>query len=360
MEKTTPLTEWHQTHEGQMVPFGGFLMPVQYGHGILHEHRLVREKAGLFDVSHMGEFRLSGKDALANLHKVITNDYTDLEIGKIRYGILVEANGCAVDDLLVYKLADEDYLLVVNASNTEKDEAYFREHLFGNVQFSNISSDLGQIALQGPMSQTILARLTDEIPEAYYSFRENVKVGGYNLIISRTGYTGEDGFELYCASADTVGLWELLLKTGEAEGLEPCGLGARDTLRLEAAMPLYGHELSPSITPIEAGLKMFVKPDREGFIAREALMKEPLRRRIGLELIDRGIAREGSPVYFEGRQVGFVSSGTHSPTMNKAIAMALVEKDVFQNTDFSIDVRGRQLKARKIKLPFYKKPQGEK
>jgi aminomethyltransferase len=152
----------------------------------------------------------------------------------------------------------------------------------------------------------------------------------------------------------------LLLKTGEAEGLEPCGLGARDTLRLEAAMPLYGHELSPSITPIEAGLKMFVKPDREGFIAREALMKEPLRRRIGLELIDRGIAREGSPVYFEGRQVGFVSSGTHSPTLNKAIAMALVEKDVFQNTDFSIDVRGRQLKARKIKLPFYKKPQGEK
>lgn len=353
MEKTTPLTQWHIEHQGQMVPFGGYLMPVQYAHGILHEHHLVRQKAGLFDVSHMGELRLKGKDALANLHHLISNDYSDLQIGRIRYGILVQADGCAVDDLLVYKMADEDYFICVNASNIEKDEAYFRAHLFGEFTFENVSSHYGQIALQGPDSVKILSHLTQIIPSQYYSFNDHVRIEDIDVLVSRTGYTGEDGFELYVQAQDTVKLWELLLNVGEPYGLEPCGLGARDTLRLEAAMPLYGHELSEHITPLEAGLKMFTKPLTAGQIAQEVLSAEPKRRRIGLSLIDRGIAREGSPVLFQGEVVGQVTSGTHSPSLNKAIAMALVESRVVQETQFSIDVRGRILAAEKTKLPFY-------
>lgn len=355
MEKTTPLTEWHIAHQGQMVPFGGFLMPVQYAGGILHEHRLVREKAGLFDVSHMGEFRMQGPDALSNLNALVSNDFTDLAIGKIRYGILVKADGTAVDDLLVYKCTEQDYLVVVNASNTEKDADYFRNHLYGDVNFSNISEKLGQIAIQGPLSESILSILTQELPKDYYSFKDQVDLKGFTVLISRTGYTGEDGFEIYTKAEDTVAVWERLLEAGKEQGLEPCGLGARDTLRLEAAMPLYGHELSDTITPLEAGLKPFVKADRPGFIAREALLKDPKRRRIGLILSDRGIAREGSPVYLDGKLVGTVTSGTHSPTLNKAIAMALVEAEAFNGTEFEIDVRGRKLKAQKTKLPFYKK-----
>lgn len=353
MEKTTPLTQWHSDHQGQMVPFGGFLMPVQYAHGILHEHHCVRQKAGLFDVSHMGELRLKGKDALANLHYLISNDFTDLEIGRIRYGILIQKDGCAVDDLLVYKMAEDDYFICVNASNIEKDEAYFRAHLFGSVQFENVSNHYGQIALQGPHSVEILQQLTDKIPEHYYSFIDHVSIESMDVLVSRTGYTGEDGFELYVQTQDTVKLWERLLEVGEVYGLEPCGLGARDTLRLEAAMPLYGHELSEHITPLEAGLKMFTKPLTAGLIAKDILQCEPQRRRIGLSLIDRGIAREGAPVLFQGKVVGQVTSGTHSPSLNKSIAMALVDRSVFNETQFRIEVRGRILAAEKTKLPFY-------
>jgi aminomethyltransferase len=355
MDKATPLFAEHEALGATMVPFGGFIMPIQYPKGILTEHKAVREKAGLFDVSHMGELTLSGPDALANLNRLISNDFTDLEIGKIRYGVLVREDGTAVDDLLVYKRNIEDYLIVVNASNTDKDDAYFQAHLKGQFTYANVSSSFGQIALQGPMSEFILRLLTDQIPQAYYSFIDQVNFNGIPTLISRTGYTGEDGFELYCASENTVVLWNTLLKSGTPYGLEPCGLGARDTLRLEAGMPLYGHELDDHTTPIEAGLKFFTKLDKPDFIATEALSQSPKKRRIGLRLIDRGIAREGSELYFNGQPVGRVTSGTMSPTLGVAIAMGYVHPDVFTETCFEIDVRGRRLKAEKVKLPFYKK-----
>lgn len=355
MEKTTPLFNWHKNHNGNIVEFGGYLMPLHYSNGILHEHHVVRTKVGLFDVSHMGEFHFSGKDALANLNYLISNDFSDLEIDKTRYGILVRKDGTAVDDLLVYRMAEEEYLVVVNAANIDKDEAYFREHLFGDVVFQNISEDCGQIAIQGPLSQELLKRLTPINDMPYYTFKGNVNIAGKNVLISRTGYTGEDGYEIYTAAADTEFLWELFLETGKDLGVEPCGLGCRDTLRLEAAMPLYGHELNDETTPLEAGLSMFVKLNKEKFIAHDALSEKPLKRRIGLQLIDRGIAREHCDVYFNGEKVGIISSGTKSPTLNQSIAMAFVPAELFKETQFEIDVRGKLLKAEKVKLPFYKR-----
>ena len=355
MEKITPLFNWHKNHDGNMVEFGGYLMPLHYAKGILHEHHTVRTKVGLFDVSHMGEFHFSGKDALANLQYLVSNDFSDLEIDKTRYGILVRKDGTAVDDLLVYRMTDQEYLVVVNASNIDKDEAYFREHLFGDVHFQNISEDCGQIAIQGPLSQELLKRLTDENDMPYYTFKGNVDIAGKNVLISRTGYTGEDGYEIYTAASDTEFLWELLLKTGEDLGVEPCGLGCRDTLRLEAAMPLFGHELNDETTPLEAGLSMFVKLNKDKFIAQEALSEKPSKRRIGLQLIDRGIAREHCDVYFNNEKVGHITSGTKSPTLNQSIAMAFVPAELFKEAEFYVDVRGKLLKAEKVKLPFYKR-----
>jgi aminomethyltransferase len=355
MDKKTPLYETHIDLNATMVPFAGYLMPVQYPQGILFEHRSVREKAGLFDVSHMGELHLTGKDALRNLNALVSNDFTDLAIGKIRYGVLLRKDGTAVDDLLVYHVDEEDYWIVVNASNTDKDFDYFTNNLSGGALIHNESDDWGQVALQGPLSEKILRKLTDKIPEAYYSFIQEVDLSGITCLISRTGYTGEDGFEIYCASDKVNHLWNLLLKVGEEDGLAPCGLGARDTLRLEAAMPLYGHELNDSMTPLEAGLKSFTKLDKPNFIAQEALSMPVLKRRIGLTLIDRGIAREHCPILFNGEIVGEVSSGTMSPTLGKAIAMGYIKAELFNETEFTIDVRGRLLKAERTKMPFYKK-----
>jgi aminomethyltransferase len=355
MDKHTVLTAWHQTHHGQMVSFGGFLMPVQYQNGILHEHHLVRTKAGLFDVSHMGEFTLKGKDALSNLNYLLSNDFTSLEIGNVRYGVLLYPNAKAVDDVLVYHTLENEYLLVVNASNIDKDEAYLKEHLNGDVEFENVSSNYGLIALQGPLSEKILSKLSSIYPKSYYSYLSDIPVNDITIDISRTGYTGEDGFEIFTKAKDTVHLWEMLLELGKDEGLEPCGLGARDTLRLEAGMPLYGHELSEDIGPLESGLKMFTKLDKEKCIAEEALKEIPKRRRIGLELIDRGIARENYPVYCKDQRVGHISSGTHSPTLQKSIAMAIIDEAYKDETLFEIDVRSKRLKAQKVKLPFVKK-----
>jgi aminomethyltransferase len=355
MDKKTPLYETHVDLGATMVPFAGFIMPVQYPKGILFEHRSVREKAGLFDVSHMGELHLTGKDALNNLNALVSNDFTDLAIGKIRYGVLVRKNGTAVDDLLVYKLAEDDYWIVVNASNTDKDYAYFTQNLYGGAVIHNESDEWGQVALQGPLSETILKKLTSSIPQAYYSFVPYALVSGIECLISRTGYTGEDGFELYCASDKVVHLWNLLLKAGEEDGLVPCGLGARDTLRLEAGMPLYGHELNDETTPLDAGLKMFTKLDKPNFIAQEALSVPRTKCRIGLTLLDRGIAREHCPILFNGEVVGEVSSGTMSPTLGVAIAMGYVKTELFNEIEFTIDVRGRILKAQRTKLPFTKK-----
>jgi aminomethyltransferase len=355
MEKKTPLYDLHVELKGNIVPFAGYLLPVNYPDGILHEHRLVRSKAGLFDVSHMGELILEGPDALANLQYLVTNDYRNLEIGSVRYGVLVKEDGTAVDDLLVYKMQEEKYFIVVNASNTDKDDAWIRAHLFGDVTLKNVSDGIGEIALQGPLAKEILSKICVDLPGKYYTFKDYVDVAGISCLVSATGYTGEAGYEIYCKAKETQQLFRAVLAAGKEEGLQACGLGCRDTLRLEAAMPLYGHELSEEITPVESGLKSFVKLDKERFIAQDALSQAPKRRRIGLELTDRGIAREHTPVWVEGKEVGFVTSGTMSPTLGKAIAMAIVDIDAIDAPVFQLDVRGRILAAKRTPLPFYKR-----
>ena len=353
MDKKTPLYEAHLSANAKMVSFASYLMPIQYEQGILSEHHAVRNQAGLFDVSHMGEFLLSGNDALSNLNYLITNDFTDLAIGKARYGILCDDDGFAIDDLIVYHTKEKEYLLVVNASNCEKDFKWMSEKITGEVVFENISDRIGQIALQGPNSEIILKEITSDIPTAYYSFIETT-INNQSCIISRTGYTGEDGFELYTNPETTVYLWNKLMEVGEKHQLQLCGLGCRDTLRLEAGMPLYGHELSDSITPLEAGLKIFVKLEKD-FIGKDALQTPACRKKVGLVLSERGIAREGQDIYQDEKKVGVVTSGTFSPTLNQAIALALVDVNVDIERAFEIDVRGKRIKAERVKLPFYRK-----
>ncbi len=352
MEKKTALYDTCVAYGGKMVPFAGYLLPVQYPNGIIHEHQVVREKVGLFDVSHMGEVVLKGEDALANLNHLLTNNYTSLLVGKARYGIMCYENGTAVDDLLVYHLGEDCYLLVVNASNEEKDYQWIKDHIFGKVTLENISSQVSQLALQGPLAIKVMEKLTSDIPQKNYSFVDGVDIQGIKVLLSRTGYTGEDGFELYCKNEEVAKLWEILMETGKEEGIEPCGLGARDTLRLEAAMPLYGHELTDEITPKEANLDFFIKYDKD-FIGKEYLLEEAKRVRIGLEVVDKGIAREGYEVYVGEEVVGKVTSGTKTPTVSKAIAMALVDDKYKEETEFLIDVRGKKLKAQQVELPFY-------
>ncbi|MFD1900479.1 glycine cleavage system aminomethyltransferase GcvT [Enterococcus termitis] len=361
MDLKTPLYEAHVKAGGKMVSFAGYMLPVQYSKtGVIKEHLAVRNQVGLFDVSHMGEVVYEGKDALANIQYVLTNDFSNLEIGRVRYTLMCNENGGVIDDLLVYKCSEEKYLLVVNAANREKDVAWMKQHLFGEVECSDQSDSFVQLALQGPNAKEIIARLTDEqeIPKKYYSFTENAVVGGVNCLLSRTGYTGEFGYELYCHANDGLKLWDLLLKTGEDYGIVPCGLGARDTLRLEAGMPLYGHEMNEEITPFETDLSFAVKMNKDDFIGKKALLEkgEPKITRIGLELTERGIVREGAAVYFNDRKIGQTTSGTMCPYVNKACAMALVKKDIVEiGSIIEVEVRGKKLAAEITTLPFVKK-----
>lgn len=360
MELKTPLYDTHVEMGAKIVPFGGFLMPVQYS-GVIAEHMAVRTACGLFDVSHMGEVTLKGADALKNVNNLLTNNFEGMEDGQARYGMMCLENGGIIDDLIVYKMSDVEYLLVVNASNTDKDFKWIADHVFGDCVAENVSAAWGQVALQGPKAEEILRRLTpaEQIPEKNYTFVAEGKVGDIACIVSRTGYTGEDGFELYCAADDVVALWKLLLKEGEADGLIPCGLGARDTLRLEAAMPLYGHELTEEINPYQAVLGIFCKLDKEDFIGKAALVEAKANlkmRRVGLKITGRGIAREHCDVYVGDEKIGFVSSGTHCPYIGGAIAMAYVPVEYKEpGTAVEIDVRGRRVAAEVIKTPFYKR-----
>ena len=363
-EKKTPLYDRHVAAGGKIVPFAGYLLPVQYGSGVIAEHMAVRTQAGLFDVSHMGEITLEGPDALMNINRLVTNDCTGMVNGQVRYSPMCYENGGVVDDLMVYRCEEERYLLVVNAANREKDAQWIESHLMGNVRFADISDTVAQIALQGPRSEEILRKLCppESIPVKYYYFVEKgvarIPGGDIPCIVSKTGYTGEDGYELYCANADAPRLWDALLEAGKEEGLIPCGLGARDTLRLEAAMPLYGHEMDETVTPIEAGLGYFVKMTKEDFIGKEAMEKmgAPARKRVGLRMTGRGIAREHCPVFLDDAQIGMTTSGTHCPYLNHAAAMAMVEADkAAEGTQVEVDVRGRRIAAEIVKLPFYKK-----
>lgn len=359
MELKTPLYETHLKYGGKVVPFAGYLLPIQY-EGIIAEHTAVRTACGLFDVSHMGEVKIIGKDALANIQRLVCNDCSGMYDGQVRYSPMCNENGGVVDDLLVYRVNEQAYLIVINAANHDKDVAWMSERIKGEAQFEDISAQVAQLALQGPKAADIISKLTDEekIPQKNYSFKRSVKVGSITCLLSRTGYTGEDGFELYTAPADAPALWEELMQAGKEFGLAPCGLGARDTLRLEAAMPLYGHEMDDTVTPLETGLGFFVKLGKDDFIGKRAMVKagEPKRERIGVELVGRGIARQGDPVIVNSAEIGKVTSGTMCPFVKKAVAMALVEKGKVNVGDsIAVEVRGKAIEAVCVKLPFYKR-----
>ncbi|MEG2118961.1 MAG: glycine cleavage system aminomethyltransferase GcvT [Pseudoflavonifractor sp.] len=353
MELKTPLYQRHEALGGKIVPFAGYLLPVQYQEGVIAEHKTVREHAGIFDVSHMGEAILEGPDAVSNLDRILTNQFGDLAVGGARYALMLYENGGTVDDLIVYRRGEERFLLVLNASNKDKDVAWLEEHISGNVRFSDVSDRVAQIALQGPESKEIIVKLTapENLPAKYYTFTENVALAGVPCMISRTGYTGEFGYELYLAPENAVAVWDALL----AAGAVPCGLGARDTLRLEAGMPLYGHELSSEIDPLTAELGFAVKLGKD-FIGREALLKNgaPVRTRVGLRVTGRGIVREHEPVFIGARQVGQTSSGTHCPTLGVGCAMAYLNvTDAAVGTAVEVEVRGRRISAEVVALPFY-------
>ncbi|MYH31825.1 MAG: glycine cleavage system aminomethyltransferase GcvT [Acidobacteria bacterium] len=361
--QTTPLHARHRALGARMTPFGGWDMPLQYS-GIAEEHRAVRTAAGLFDVSHMGEVEIAGDDALAAVQRIASNDARKLEPGRAQYSALTTPAGTVVDDVLVYQLAAGHYLLVINAANIAKDVAWIRKGIAaaGDAVAVNASSRYALIALQGPRAAAILQGLTavelDGV--AYYTFA-NGEVANVRATISRTGYTGEDGFELFVppAQADTV--WSTLLAAGGSEGLLPAGLGARDTLRLEAGMRLSGQDMDETTTLIEAGLGWTVGWDKASFVGREALLEQkrtgPARRLVGFEMLDRGIARHDHAVYAGADRVGRVTSGTLTPFLQKAVGMAYVPVELAaRDTELSIDVRGRRLRARVVRMPFYRRP----
>ncbi|WP_418765649.1 glycine cleavage system aminomethyltransferase GcvT [Mailhella sp.] len=358
MEQKTPLYDVHVTEGGKIVPFAGYLLPVQYPSGVIKEHMAVRQAAGLFDVSHMGEILFTGPTALDTLNHLLTNDFTDMPVGKVRYSVMCNDKGGVIDDLVVYKFGDEEYLAVVNAANRHKDYAHMAAHLLPGTKAEDISDSVAQLALQGPSAPAVLQKLVseDKLPKKYYTAVRDVDVNGMTCMISRTGYTGELGYEIYTAPENAVSLWKTLREAGEEYGLIPCGLGARDTLRLEAAMPLYGHEMDETITPLEAGLDFGVKLGKPDFIGKDALVAagKPARVRVGLVMTGRGIAREHQPVFLGDTQIGMTTSGTHCPAVGKAVAMALVDAaHSAPGASVDVDIRGRRVSADIVPLPFY-------
>jgi aminomethyltransferase len=357
--KRTPLYDLHRELGAKMVDFGGWDMPVQYS-GILEEHRAVRERVGLFDVSHMGELDVSGSDALACLQWLTPNDVGKLEDGRIQYSAFLTERGTFVDDLLVYRRRADAYLVVVNASNTPKDFAWATAHARGSARIEDRSADYALIAVQGPKAAALLSLLGEPDPSdlPYYGFRDT-KVAGTPALVSRTGYTGEDGFEIYCDPARAEGLFRRLLEEGRPDGVLPCGLGARDTLRLEAKMALYGNDIDDTVTPSEADLGWIVKMGKGEFLGRAALAAQKQagvpRRLVGFEMVDRGIARHGYAAE-TAAGAGLVTSGTHSPTLGKPIGLALLPAaSASVGTEFQVDIRGRSAKARVVPTPFYKR-----
>ena len=361
--KRTPLYDEHRALGARLVEFGGWEMPVHYS-GILDEHRAVRERAGLFDVSHMGEFRIEGPGSLDFLQGLVPNNVARLSDGQALYSQLCNERGGTQDDLLIYRLGDDRYMAVVNAGTMESDWDWFIKQAAGrsDVTLTNISAETGLIALQGPRALEILQPLTetDLGAIAYYHFADGT-VAGISCLISRTGYTGEDGFELYCASGDAVALWRKLLEAGATHGLLPAGLGARDTLRLEAGFCLYGHELNDQTSPLEAVLCWSVKLEKgHDFIGREALLAQKQqglpRKLIGIELRDRGVPRAGYAILRDGAPIGELTSGAIGPSVGKAIGMGYVAPaDAQPGAEVAIAMRGQAVPAVIVALPFYKR-----
>jgi len=359
--KKTPLNDFHRELGGKMVEFGGWDMPVQFS-GILEEHAAVRERAGLFDVSHMGEVTVKGPQALECLQTMTCNDVSKMDDRRCQYNGLLYPTAGFVDDLLIYRNSPTDYLIVVNASNSDKDYEWMVDCAKGmDVEVKNESANYAQLALQGPKSQPILASLTDlglsQIK--YYRFARGT-VDGIDAIVSRTGYTGEDGFEIYLPPEHAVRLARRILDLGKSAGILPCGLGARDTLRLEAKMMLYGNDIDHSTTPYEADLSWIVKLEKGDFFGRDVLAREKSegvkRKLAGFEMVDRGIGRHGYPVVDGSDEIGVVTSGTHSPTLKKPIGLAyLPPEQTAPGTEFMVLIRGKETKARVVATPFYKR-----
>ena len=358
--KRTPLYDEHVKAGARMVPFGGWEMPVQYT-GIIEEHRTVRRAVGLFDVSHMGEFEIEGPDALAVLQHLTTNDVGALEEGQVQYSVLCYANGTIVDDLTVYRLGPDRFMLTVNAGNIDKDWTWVNQSTERGTKarWRNVSAETGLIAVQGPKAEALVGRVAtrDVTTIGYYRFARGA-VAGVSALVSRTGYTGEDGFELYVAAADTARLWAALLEAGRADGAAPIGLGARDTLRLEMKYALYGNDIDETTNALEAGLGWVVKPAKGDFIGRDALEKiraEGVRRKlVGLEMVDKAVARHGYAVQKDGRQVGVVTSGSYGPSVDRYIAMAYVETALAAvGTTLDVEIRGQAKAARVVKTPFH-------
>jgi aminomethyltransferase len=360
--KKTALYDTHHRYSGKIIEFSGWLLPVQY-EGIIEEHEAVRNTAGLFDVSHMGEVDVKGKDAFKFVQNLVTNDVSTLVNNQVLYTLMCYENGGVVDDLLVYKFNDEHYFLVINAGNIDKDYEWMLKNKEGfEVELTNVSSEISEVAIQGPKAQEILQTLTeynlDKIK--FFHCNRNVVIDGINCLVSRTGYTGEDGFEIYAENQHIEKLWDSILSAGVPQGIKPAGLGCRDTLRFEAALPLYGHEISEDITPLEAGLGFFVKLNKENFIGKEALVKqkeEGLNKKvIGFEMKERGIPRHGYEVEANGEKVGFVTTGYMSPTLKKNIGLALIDSKYTEpGTEINIIIRNKAVKAEVISKKFYNK-----
>ena len=340
-----------------MVPFGGWEMPVQYT-GIVDEHRRVRAAAGCFDVSHMGEFEVEGPGAVTTLQRLTTNDVAALVTGQVQYSLLCHPDGGIVDDLTVYRLAADRFMVTVNAGNIAKDWAHVTTHGEGG-RWRDVSDDTGLIAVQGPRAEALVGRLADVDVTAigYYHFAYG-KVSGVPTLISRTGYTGEDGFELYVAAGDTARLWKALLESGRGDGVVPVGLGARDTLRLEMRYALYGNDIDDTTNPLEAGLGWIVKPAKGAFIGREAIERVraagPTRKLIGLEMTERSVARHGYRVMKDSAVTGVVTSGSYGPSVDRYIALAYVgSAHAAVGTELGIEIRGQVKGARVVKTPFH-------
>lgn len=366
--RRTPLFDWHQSHGGRIVEFGGWEMPVQYT-SIVDEHQTVRGAVGLFDISHMGRLQFTGRDAAKLLGHLLTCRVDDLIDGQIRYGLVCNEDGGVLDDILVNRIAADAYGLVVNASNREKIVGWIEEQ---RLELAAISSNLdvavsdetdqtAMFAVQGPQALSLVNAVLDvDLTAMKYYTGRHANFADQPAFVSRTGYTGEDGFEIIVDHPQAVPLWERLLSEGASSGIKPCGLGCRDTLRLEAAMPLYGHELSEQLNPLTAGLRFAVKFDNHEFVGRDSLIRyaaiPDLPKRVGLKLSSRRIAREQSEVYLGSEKIGVVTSGTFSPTLEQSIAMAyLAAAHSNVGTNVDVDIRGKREPAEVVALPFYKR-----
>ena len=367
--RRTPLYDVHKEAGARFTEFGGWEMPVQYS-GVIDEHNTVRRAAGLFDVSHMGEISVRGPQAFTFLQHAVTNDLSRLHPGEAQYSLLLNEQGGVVDDIIVYQFAADDYFLCVNAANAEKDFQWLNKNKIKDVLVENLSGSYAQLALQGPRAREIIALIPglDKLDYALAAFpsftfrRSSVSLAGKSepVIVASTGYTGEDGFEIFCPPKAVQALWEALMKAGASFGIKPIGLGARDTLRLEACYPLHGHELRDDLPAVGCGVDWVIKLRKPNFIGREALL-ERIEEGIGYQLIgfevaDAGIVRGDTLLYDEDKQVGWTSSGTKTPTLNKAIGLGFVEPGLSAvGTVLQADVRGRRVSVRVIPRPFYKK-----